>query len=87
MACKILRIGVFFDGTGNTKIPDSSKGQMSNIAKLSDMYKQEEFVDKFGKKTTSKMFYANGVGTYDSDFVNFFNIIDRKYDKGGGGGV
>jgi hypothetical protein len=28
MGCKILKIGVFFDGTGNTKIPDSSKGQM-----------------------------------------------------------
>jgi len=26
MACKILRVGVFFDGTGNSKIPDSSKG-------------------------------------------------------------
>jgi len=86
MSCKILRIGVFFDGTGNSKIPDSSKGKMSNIAKLSDMYKKEEFVDKFGKKTTPKMLYTNGVGTYDSDIVNFFNIIDRKYDKGGGGG-
>jgi hypothetical protein len=39
MPCRVFRIGVFFDGTGNTKKTDSSKGKMSNIAKLSDMYK------------------------------------------------
>ena len=86
MGCKILKIGVFFDGTGNTKGPDSSKGQMSNVAKLSELYRDEEFKNEKGKEITSFMRYTNGVGTYDSDIIDFFNPIDRKYDKGGGGG-
>lgn len=86
MPCKTFRVGVFFDGTGNTKIPDSSKGQMSNIAKLSDLYKVGTFKDALGEEVEGKMLYTNGVGTYDSDIVNFFNPIDRKFDKGGGGG-
>ena len=85
MACKILKLGVFFDGTGNSKIPDSSKGQMSNIAKLSELYKEGSFEEN-GKDVTSKMLYVNGVGTYDSEMATIFNWIDRKYDKGGGGG-
>jgi len=85
MACKILKLGVFFDGTGNSKIPDSSKGQMSNIAKLSELYKEGNFEEN-GKDVTSKMLYVNGVGTYDSEMATIFNWIDRKYDKGGGGG-
>ncbi len=86
MPCRVFRVGVFFDGTGNTKKPDSSKGKMSNIAKLSDMYKEGTFKDKLGKQTVSKMLYTNGVGTYDSDIVDYIHFIDRKYDKGGGGG-
>ena len=86
MPCRVVRVGVFFDGTGNTKKPDSSKGKMSNIAKLSDMYKEGTFKDKLGKQTVSKMLYTNGVGTYDSDIVDYIHFIDRKYDKGGGGG-
>ncbi len=85
MACKILKLGVFFDGTGNSKIPDSSKGQMSNIAKLSELYQEGSFKEN-GKDVVSKMLYVNGVGTYDSEMADFFNFIDRKYDKGGGGG-
>jgi len=86
MPCRIFRVGVFFDGTGNSKKPDSSKGKMSNVAKLSDMYKQGSFKDTLGRETVSKMLYTNGVGTYDSDIENAVNWIDRKYDKGGGGG-
>ncbi|NOR56489.1 MAG: hypothetical protein GQ531_09795 [Sulfurovum sp.] len=88
MSCRIFRVGVFFDGTGNSKKPDSSKGKMSNIAKLSELYidSDKEFKDKFGKQTIAKMLYTNGVGTYDNDIKNFFNPIDRKFDKGGGGG-
>ena len=84
MPCRVFRIGVFFDGTGNTKKPDSSKGKMSNIAKLSDMYKEGTFKDKLGRQTVSKMLYTNGVGTYDSDIVDYIHFIDRKYNKGGG---
>ena len=86
MPCRVFRIGVFFDGTGNTKKPDSSKGKMSNIAKLSDMYRQGVFEDRLKRQTVSKMLYTNGVGTYDSDIINACHFIERKYDKGGGGG-
>jgi hypothetical protein len=83
----VLRIGVFFDGTGNTKKPDSSKGKMSNIAKLSELYRDhEEFTNSDGKRTHAFMCYTNGVGTYDSDIVDYWHWIERKYDKGGGGG-
>jgi hypothetical protein len=74
MACKILKLGVFFDGTGNSKIPDSSKGQMSNIAKLSELYREGSFEEN-GKNIVSKMLYVNGVGTYDSEMADFFNFI------------
>ena len=37
MPCETLRIGVFFDGTGNTRERDKPKGRESNIAKLSEL--------------------------------------------------
>jgi hypothetical protein len=59
---------------------------MSNIAKLSYLYKEGEFEDTLKRKTTAKRLYTNGVGTYDSDIVDAIHFIERKYDKGGGGG-
>lgn len=41
MTCRVLRIGVFFDGTGNNKANDvagRSENGLSNIAKLSELY-------------------------------------------------
>ncbi len=86
MPCKTLRIGVFFDGTGNTRERDKPKGRESNIAKLSELYYEGEFKDKLGLTVKSKAFYINGVGTYDTYLGRFFNLWERKYDKGGGGG-
>jgi len=36
MACKQLKIGIFFDGTGNSK---EEYEEYSNIAKLSNLYR------------------------------------------------
>jgi hypothetical protein len=87
MACKILHIGVFFDGTGNNKAMDSGDGSQSNIAKLSELYRHNEiWIDAQRKEHKSVMIYKNGVGTYDTKAERDSNSIDRKYDKGGGGG-
>ena len=41
---KIYRVGVFFDGTGNNKFIEGNRGAggATNIAKLSEFYKQIE---------------------------------------------
>ena len=41
-----MRIGVFFDGTGNNKVNDIPRNKASNVAKLSELYKRIE--DKEG---------------------------------------
>lgn len=82
MACKILHIGVFFDGTGNNKENDRSKEAMSNIAKLSELYKNSDTWKDAEFEHKSVMIYKNGVGTTDGER----HIVQDKYDKGGGGG-
>jgi hypothetical protein len=76
MACKVLRVGVFFDGTGNNKANDLagiSTNGLSNIAKLSELYYQDrKFVPKDNEEypmpigmceVNTKMIYIEGVGT------------------------
>lgn len=58
----VLRVGVFFDGTGNNKENDQPIGEMSNIAKLSDIYMEKDDNRNLKK---NKMIYRNGVGTID----------------------
>lgn len=58
----VLRVGVFFDGTGNNKINDLPKRKASNIAKLSDYYEKREDSLALIKY---EMIYKNGVGTID----------------------
>jgi|GEM_PF-4454191 len=55
MGCKTLKIGVFFDGTGNNMIFDSSDGrdQQSNIAKLNRLYKVGAFEREDGTEVTA----------------------------------
>ena len=60
----IMRVGVFFDGTGNNKENDKKEGKMSNIAKLSDSY---QVIPEEGSLKELKMVYKNGVGTVDGD--------------------
>lgn len=87
MACKILHIGVFFDGTGNNKVMDTGEGSQSNIAKLSEIYRHNEtWTDTQKKEHKSMMIYKSGVGTYDTKKEHDANSVDRKYEKGGGGG-
>lgn len=60
----IMRIGVFFDGTGNNKENDRATKKMSSVAKLSDLYR-----DKIDDETLKQYswVYKNGVGTIDED--------------------
>jgi len=83
MACKIFRVGVFFDGTGNNQARDGASE--SNVSKLNKLYKKGEF-EINGQKVTCASVYMNGVGTYDTWWEHHLHWIDRKYEKGGGGG-
>ena len=89
MGCKRLKIGVFFDGTGNNEKFDSSNGrdQQSNVAKLHRLYKQGEFECEAKQcKVKARAYYIKGIGTYDTQEEYDKHWIARKYDKGGGGG-
>ncbi|WP_386695041.1 phospholipase effector Tle1 domain-containing protein [Lonepinella sp. MS14435] len=69
MTCKVIRVGMFFDGTGNNLYNDSegrSQNGLSNIAKLYKLYRDGETVK--GQKLTEcqivvKAIYIEGVGT------------------------
>lgn len=69
MTCKVIRIGVFFDGTGNNLFNDEakrSKNGVSNIGKLYRLYQDGETLK--GQKLTEceitvKAIYVEGVGT------------------------
>ncbi|MCK9338261.1 MAG: DUF2235 domain-containing protein, partial [Arcobacteraceae bacterium] len=78
MACKVLHIGVFFDGTGNNKINDTKTNSLSNIAKLSDMYRDDIWTNSQGIEHKSIMIYKEGVGTRKDE-----NSLDLA--SGGGG--
>lgn len=82
--CKVVHIGVFFDGTGNNKHNDIPKGSESNIAKLSELYIHGKVSNWSNEQCDhlSHMIYANGVGTYDDKG----QFVDRKFEKGAGGG-
>lgn len=70
----ILRVGVFFDGTGNNKKNDTEErdeegkivkaNEMSNIAKLFDLYEYKS--DNQNLKKYNRI-YQNGVGTVDDE--------------------
>ena len=61
MGCKTLRIGVFFDGTGNSR---DDKEAQSNVAKLYDLYREldDEPCIRRSCRLTSRKLYAVGVG-------------------------
>lgn len=90
MACKILHIGVFFDGTGNNKKNDTPEHSQSNIAKLSELYKNcsSAYKEKTNaanwfdvQKTEHKslMIYENGVGTRDMRDRKWYDYIPGIY--------
>ena len=61
MGCKRLRVGIFFDGTGNSR---REKETFTNVAKLYDRYLtlEDEYYGKPKIKTTSFKCYCVGVG-------------------------
>lgn len=89
MSCKTYKIGLFFDGTGNNAEFDKSNGrdQQSNIAKLYTLYKTGKFeCEQRNCKVKADKLYERGIGTYDTQEEYDAHPIERKYDKGGGGG-
>ncbi len=61
MGCKVFQMGVFFDGTGNSR---KDKSTYSNVAKLYEAYKiLKDELSYRGKKTTTAKLYVTGVGT------------------------
>lgn len=73
MSCKVIRIGVFFDGTGNNLTNDEagrSRNGVSNIGKLYRLYLDKEVLR--GNKVTecliyTRAIYIEGVGTINND--------------------
>jgi hypothetical protein len=80
MACRTCRFGVFFDGTGNSLGIDGDA--RSNIAKLYESYLTGEVKENFivGKH------YEVGIGTYMNKQEYELHSVQRKIDKGYGGG-
>jgi len=80
MACRSCRYGIFFDGTGNSLGIDGDA--KSNVAKLFELYLTGEVKENFfvGKH------YEVGIGTYMSKKQYELYSIQRKIDKGFGGG-
>ena len=61
MPCKVFQIGVFFDGTDNSK---DEKTTYSNVAKLHESYKILKDTPSFmGRITTTAKIYVTGIGT------------------------
>ncbi|OOF60060.1 T6SS phospholipase effector Tle1-like catalytic domain-containing protein [Rodentibacter myodis] len=69
MTCQVIRVGVFFDGTGNNLFNDEagrSDNSISNIGKLFRLYRDGEVIK--GRKVTEceiviRSIYIEGVGT------------------------
>ena len=75
MGCKRLRVGIFFDGTGNSR---REKETFSNVAKLYDRYLtlEDEYYGKPKIKTTSFKCYF--IGLFDT--VGSFGIPGNDID-------
>lgn len=83
--CKVVHIGVFFDGTGNNKANDKGNGSQSNIAKLSDLYIHGKKISNYSNEQCDHyghMIYKDGVGTT----AGKRDYLKDKTDKGAGGG-
>ena len=76
MGCKVFQMGVFFDGTGNSR---EEQATYSNVAKLYEAYKilNDELSYK-GKKTTTAKLYVTGVGTAKKDQAGYMEERDTS---------
>lgn len=75
-----MRIGVFFDGTGNNKENDLPKRKATNIAKLYERYEEGTFNEY---ETTFWKYYENGVGTIDGVDEDDYESSGMALGKGG----
>ncbi len=75
MACKTLKIGVFFDGTGNSMEEIET---YSNVAKLYDLYEEFKERDVEGTVTTAVKHYEVGIGKGEGS-----SAIDMASGAGG----
>ena len=78
MPCKEFRVGVFFDGTGNSK---EEKATYSNVAKLHELYdvKQE-------RAFVSTKIYVTGVGTAKKGDGSYMQVDEEDGGTGYYGG-
>lgn len=76
----VMRIGVFFDGTGNNKANDMVRNKASNIAKLSELYKRIEDKEDL---IEYEMIYENGVGTTDGVDDDDYETRGLGFGEGG----
>ena len=75
MGCKVFKVAVFFDGTGNSIADGVSK---SNVAKLYESYREVTDEEIEGKKTTTRKIYKIGIGRGEGEG-------SRELAAGGGG--
>jgi len=78
MPCKVYQIGVFFDGTGNSK---EERATYSNVAKLYEKYRvlkshKEDTLHK-GKEVTSNKLYITGIGTAQEGKAGYMQEEDN----------
>jgi len=74
MPCRVLRMGVFFDGTGNTKKLDFSKGKLTLVSMISIFI-------LVGCDTSDKHLYQRTV--YDKMIADKKAYVDFKHFKEG----
>ena len=76
MPCKVFQVGVFFDGTGNSK---EERSTYSNVAKLHDLYKVfSDQISYQGKKTTTNKIYVTGIGTGEENQGGYMQVKDNE---------
>lgn len=79
-----LRIGVFFDGTGNNLTnSDNDGGAKSNVARLYELYRNqvaERLVP--AQKRVSLSLYVDGIGTYAGEKDSALSKITGRYGAG-----
>ena len=75
-----LKIGVFFDGTGND---DKRPDELSNVWYLYDMHEGDDEELK-NKKYTLRKFYQRGVGSHSGDTIKDW-IVDKAGNAAGYG--
>lgn len=75
-----MRIGVFFDGTGNNRENDKPRKKASNIAKLFDLYKN---ITINNEEIEYRRHYENGVGTIDGVDEDDYESSGLALGRGG----